>query len=180
MADKLNGRKRIRKQFGSIAEVARMPNLIEVQKSSYDEFLMVKEPSGGREDQGLQAVFRSVFPIMDFPGRSTLELVRYDFEPPKYDVDECQQRDMTYAAPLKVKLRLIVFDVNANIDLSIWMCVIVGVIDQICKNLANPLWVSRYTRKTWRHFKINFHRFAIFLRLPQLFLDNLACDLGDI
>jgi DNA-directed RNA polymerase subunit beta len=112
MAQTINGRKRIRKQFGTIGEVAEMPNLIEVQKSSYDDFLMVKEPPGGRPDQGLQAVFKSVFPISDFSGRATLEFVRYEFEPPKYDVDECQQRDMTYAAPLKVKLRLIVFDVN--------------------------------------------------------------------
>ncbi len=112
MAETYSGRKRIRKQFGSIAEVAEMPNLIEVQKSSYDDFLMVKEPPGGRPDQGLQAVFKSVFPISDFSGRATLDFERYEFEPPKYDVDECQQRDMTYAAPLKVKLRLIVFDVN--------------------------------------------------------------------
>ncbi|MGE0025089.1 MAG: DNA-directed RNA polymerase subunit beta, partial [Hyphomicrobium sp.] len=114
MADTtFNGRKRIRKQFGHIREVAQMPNLIEVQKSSYDDFLMVKEPPGGRpDDHGLQAVFKSVFPISDFSGRATLEFVRYEFEPPKYDVDECMQRDMTYSAPLKVKLRLIVFDVN--------------------------------------------------------------------
>jgi DNA-directed RNA polymerase subunit beta len=112
MADTYNGRKRIRRQFGSIGEVAEMPNLIEVQKSSYDDFLMVREPPGGRPDQGLQAVFKSVFPISDFSGRATLDFERYEFEPPKYDVDECQQRDMTYAAPLKVKLRLIVFDVN--------------------------------------------------------------------
>ena len=112
MVDTYNGRKRIRKQFGSIGEVAEMPNLIEVQKSSYDDFLIVKEPPGGRGDQGLQAVFKSVFPISDFSGRATLDFERYEFEPPKYDVDECQQRDMTYAAPLKVKLRLIVFDVN--------------------------------------------------------------------
>jgi DNA-directed RNA polymerase subunit beta len=112
MAEKFTGRKRIRRKFGSIAEVAVMPNLIEVQKSSYEDFLMVREPAGGRPDLGLQSVFRSVFPISDFSGKSTLEFVRYEFEPPKFDVDECQQRDMTYAAPLKVKLRLIVFDVN--------------------------------------------------------------------
>src|SRR6476469_7754615 len=113
MADTFNGRKRIRKKFGSIKEVARMPNLIEVQKSSYDDFLMVKEPPGGRsDDHGLQSVFKGVFPISDFAGKSTLEFVSYEFEPPKFDVDECMQRDMTYAAPLKVKLRLIVFDVN--------------------------------------------------------------------
>src|SRR5262245_27418008 len=107
-----NGRKRLRKMFGKIHEVAEMPNLIEVQKQSYDQFLMVEEPEGGRGDEGLQAVFRSVFPIKDFGERSQLEFVRYAFEPPKYDVDECQQRGMTFAAPLKVTLRQIVFDVN--------------------------------------------------------------------
>src|SRR5436853_6019493 len=106
------GRKRVRKFFGHIKEVAEMPNLIEVQKASYDQFLMVDEPPGGRLDEGLQAVFRSVFPISDFSGTSMLEFVRYEFEPPKYDVDECRQRGMTYAAPLKVTLRLIVFDVD--------------------------------------------------------------------
>ena len=113
MAETFNGRKRLRKKFGSIREVAAMPNLIEVQKSSYEDFLMRKAPEGGRpDDHGLQGVFKSVFPISDFSGKSTLEFVGYEFEPPKYDVDECIQRDMTYSAPLKVKLRLIVFDIN--------------------------------------------------------------------
>jgi DNA-directed RNA polymerase subunit beta len=107
-----DGRKRLRKMFGRIHEVAEMPNLIEVQKQSYDQFLMVAEPEGGRSEEGLQAVFRSVFPIRDFGERAQLEFVRYAFEQPKYDVDECQQRGMTFAAPLKVTLRLIVFDVN--------------------------------------------------------------------
>src|ERR1700733_12328915 len=106
------GRKRVLKFFGHNKEVAEMPNLIEVQKASYDQFLMVDEPTGGRLDEGLQAVFRSVFPISDFSGTSMLEFVRYEFEPPKYDVDECRQRGMTYAAPLKVTLRLIVFDID--------------------------------------------------------------------
>ncbi len=106
------GRKRVRKFFGHIKEVAEMPNLIEVQKASYDQFLMVAEPAGGRLDEGLQAVFRSVFPISDFSGTSMLEFVRYEFEQPKYDVDECRQRGMTFAAPLKVTLRLIVFDID--------------------------------------------------------------------
>src|SRR3982750_3257234 len=106
------GRKRVRKFFGQIKEVAEMPNLIEVQKASYDQFLMVDEPAGGRLDEGLQAVFKSVFPISDFSNTSMLEFVRYEFEAPKYDVDECRQRGMTYAAPLKVTLRLIVFDVD--------------------------------------------------------------------
>ena len=112
MAKTFTGRKRIRKKFGSIAEVAEMPNLIEVQKRSYDEFLMVDAPDGGRQNEGLQSVFTSVFPITDFSERATLEFVSYEFDKPKYDVEECQQRDMTFAAPLKVTLRLIVFDVN--------------------------------------------------------------------
>jgi len=107
-----SSRKRYRKKFGRIAEVAEMPNLIEVQKQSYDQFLIVEEPEGGRGNTGLQEVFKSVFPITDFSERAQLEFVRYEFEPPKYDVDECQQRGMTYAAPLKVTLRLIVFDIN--------------------------------------------------------------------
>ena len=109
-----NGRKRVRKFFGKIPEVAEMPNLIEVQKASYDQFLMVEEPAGGRPDEGLQAVFKSVFPISDFSGASMLEFVRYEFDPPKFDVDECRQRDLTYSAPLKVTLRLIVFDIDED------------------------------------------------------------------
>jgi DNA-directed RNA polymerase subunit beta len=112
MAQTFTGRKRVRKFFGKIQEVAEMPNLIEVQKASYDQFLLVKEPVGGRPDEGLQAVFKSVFPISDFSNTSMLEFVKYEFEAPKYDVDECRQRGMTYAAPLKVTLRLIVFDID--------------------------------------------------------------------
>jgi DNA-directed RNA polymerase subunit beta len=112
MAQTFTGRKRVRKFFGKIQEVAEMPNLIEVQKASYDQFLQIAEPEGGRPDDGLQAVFKSVFPISDFSNTSMLEFVRYEFEPPKYDVDECRQRGMTYAAPLKVTLRLIVFDID--------------------------------------------------------------------
>jgi len=107
-------RKRIRKLFGKGIEVAEMPNLIEVQKESYDQFLQMKEPAGGRINDGLQAVFKSVFPITDFSGQAMLEFVRYEFEPPKFEVDECQQRGMTYAAPLKVTLRLIVFEIDPD------------------------------------------------------------------
>ncbi|MHB8884506.1 MAG: DNA-directed RNA polymerase subunit beta [Methylovirgula sp.] len=114
MAQTFSGRKRVRKFFGHIREVAEMPNLIEVQKASYDQFLMVDEPQGGRAEEGLQAVFKSVFPISDFNSVALLEFVRYEFEPPKYDVDECRQRGMTFAAPLKVTLRLIVFDVDPD------------------------------------------------------------------
>ena len=114
MGSTLAGRKRLRKFFGRIAEVAEMPNLIEVQKASYDQFLMVEEPQGGRAEEGLQAVFKSVFPISDFASTALLEFVKYTFEPPKYDVDECRQRGMTFSAPLKVTLRLIVFDVDPD------------------------------------------------------------------
>ncbi len=107
-------RKRIRKFFGKGIEVAEMPNLIEVQRESYDQFLQMKEPAGGRINDGLQAVFKSVFPITDFSGQSMLEFVQYEFELPKFDVDECQQRGMTYAAPLKVTLRLIVFEIDPD------------------------------------------------------------------
>ncbi|MEP3275537.1 MAG: DNA-directed RNA polymerase subunit beta [Stappiaceae bacterium] len=113
MAQTFNGRKRVRKVFGSIREVADMPNLIEVQKASYDQFLQVaRQDDGSRNEEGLEAVFKSVFPISDFAGTSMLEFVDYEFEAPKYDVDECRQRDITFAAPLKVTLRLIVFDVD--------------------------------------------------------------------
>jgi DNA-directed RNA polymerase subunit beta len=107
-------RKRIRKVFGKGIEVAVMPNLIEVQKESYDQFLQVKEPTGGRINEGLQAVFKSVFPISDFSGQAVLEFVRYEFEAPKFDVEECQQRGMTFAAPFKVTLRLIVFEIDPD------------------------------------------------------------------
>ena len=108
------GRRRIRKFFGKVREATVMPNLIEVQKASYDQFLMVDEPKGGRPDEGLQGVFRSVFPVSDFAGTALLEFVKYEFEAPKYDVDECRQRGMTFSAPLKVTLRLIVFDVDVD------------------------------------------------------------------
>ncbi len=107
-------RKRIRKVFGKAIEVAEMPNLIEVQRESYDQFLQMKEPAGGRANEGLQSVFKSVFPITDFSGQAVLEFVRYEFEQPKFDVDECQQRGMTFAAPLKVTLRLIVFEIDPD------------------------------------------------------------------
>ena len=116
MSQSFIGRKRVRKFFGNITEVAQMPNLIEVQKESYDQFLQVGEPDGGRLNEGLQAVFKSVFPISDFTGQAMLEFVSYEFEPPKYDVEECQQRGMTYSAPLKVTLRLIVFEIDPDTD----------------------------------------------------------------
>ena len=112
MSHSFAGRKRIRRSFGRIPQIVEMPNLIEVQKESYDQFLQVKNPEQGRDEQGLEAVFKSVFPIADFGNTALLEFVSYEFEAPKYDVDECQQRGMTFAAPLKVTLRLVVFDVD--------------------------------------------------------------------
>ncbi len=108
------GRKRIRKSFGRIPEVAPMPNLIDVQRSSYEAFLQMNVHPDNRTHTGLQEVFKSVFPIDDFAGRGRLEFVYYELEEPKYDVEECIQRGMTYAAPLKVILRLIVWDVDED------------------------------------------------------------------
>ncbi|MDR7231191.1 DNA-directed RNA polymerase subunit beta [Caulobacter sp. BE264] len=110
MAQSFTGKKRIRKSFGRIPEAVQMPNLIEVQRSSYEQFLQRETRPGLRRDEGVEAVFKSVFPIKDFNERAVLEYVSYEFEEPKYDVEECIQRDMTFAAPLKVKLRLIVFE----------------------------------------------------------------------
>ncbi len=112
MAQSFLGQKRLRKYYGKIREVLEMPNLIEVQKSSYDLFLNSGDAETPTDGDGIQGVFQSVFPIKDFNETSVLEYVKYELEKPKYDVEECQQRDMTYAAPLKVTLRLIVFDVD--------------------------------------------------------------------
>ena len=112
MANTFTGRKRVRKHFGRLPETVEMPNLIEVQKTSYESFLQREVPDAKRDEAGLQEVFRSVFPIHDFSERGTLEFVSYEFEEPKYDVEECQQRGMTYAAPLKVTLRLVVWDID--------------------------------------------------------------------
>jgi len=114
MATTYLGQKRYRKYFGKIREVLEMPNLIEVQKSSYDLFLRSGDQAEPTEGEGIMGVFQSVFPIKDFNENSVLEFVKYELEKPKYDVEECQQRDMTYSAPLKVTLRLIVFDVDED------------------------------------------------------------------
>ncbi|MDA9911765.1 DNA-directed RNA polymerase subunit beta [Planktomarina temperata] len=114
MAMSFLGQKRLRKYYGKIREVLEMPNLIEVQKSSYDLFLKSGDSLQPLDGEGIKGVFQSVFPIKDFNETAILEFVKYDLEKPKYDVEECQQRDMTYAAPLKVTLRLIVFDVDED------------------------------------------------------------------
>ena len=112
MTTSFTGRKRVRKNFGHIREVAPIPNLIDVQRTSYEGFLQRDAVPEERSQAGLQEVLTTVFPIKDFADKAQLEFVKYEFEEPKYDVEECQQRGMTYAAPLKVTLRLIVFDLD--------------------------------------------------------------------
>ncbi|MEC7651313.1 MAG: DNA-directed RNA polymerase subunit beta [Pseudomonadota bacterium] len=106
----LDSRRRVRRTFGQLAEVTPMPNLIDVQRSSYDSFLQMDIAAHGRDEHGLQETFNSIFPIEDFAGRAKLEFVSYDLETPKYDVEECQQRGLTYASSLKVTLRLEVWE----------------------------------------------------------------------
>ncbi len=103
---------RIRRSFGKIKKIIEIPNLIEIQKRSYDDFLQVGVATDDRADVGLQAVFKSVFPIKDFNETASLEFVSYELGTPKYDVEECHQRGMTYAAPLKVKIQLVIWDVE--------------------------------------------------------------------
>ena len=112
MAEKFNVRKRLRKSFQRIDSVAEMPNLIEVQKLSYNLFLQKDISNDSRTNKGLENVFRGVFPIHDYSESSTIEYISYSFDEPKFDTAECIQRSLTYAAPLKVTLRLIVYDVD--------------------------------------------------------------------
>src|SRR6476661_326329 len=110
MATAIQSNFRVRKNLGSISRVIEVPNLIDIQKSSYDKFLQTNVPPNARQEVGLQAVFRSVFPIKDFNGTSELVFVSYNLEKPKYDVDECRQRGMTFAAPIKVTTQLMIYD----------------------------------------------------------------------
>jgi DNA-directed RNA polymerase subunit beta len=107
-------KKRIRKVFGNIHEVVEMPNLIEVQRESYEQFLR-SDPSIGYVS-GLEKTLRSVFPIRDFAGTAELDFVNYVLEDPKYDTEECRQRGITYSAPMRVTLRLIVFEVDQETE----------------------------------------------------------------
>ena len=112
MSNVVTTKSRVRKYFGKIREVAEMPNLIEVQKSSYDLFLKSGEGPEPSKGEGIRGAFESIFPITDFNETAVLEFVSYELEKPKYDLEECHQRDLTIGAPLKVKLRLIVFEVD--------------------------------------------------------------------
>jgi DNA-directed RNA polymerase subunit beta len=96
--------------LGRVESIVEIPNLIDIQKSSYDKFLQSDSSPRERKEIGLEEVFRSVFPIKDFDGTSELVYVSYNLEKPKYDVDECRQRGMTFAAPIKVTTQLMVYD----------------------------------------------------------------------
>jgi DNA-directed RNA polymerase subunit beta len=102
----------VRKSFGKIPELLEMPNLLEIQRNSYELFLQKNLKPKDRDDIGLQAVFNKVFPIKDFSGKAELQFVKYELEEPKYDVEECIQRGGTYASLLKITLRLIVWEVD--------------------------------------------------------------------
>ena len=110
MAGTIQCGRRSRRDFGKIPSIVEIPNLIEVQKRSYETFLQKDVASDRREENGLQAVFKSVFPISDYNDNAMLEFDSYHFGEPKYTVDECHDRGMTFAIPLKVTLRLVVFD----------------------------------------------------------------------
>jgi DNA-directed RNA polymerase subunit beta len=110
MANAIQSNFRVRKNLGRVQRIIEVPNLIDIQKSSYDKFLQSNVPADQRAEVGLQAVFRSVFPIKDFNGTSELVFVSYNLERPKYDVDECRARGMTYAAPIKVTTQLMIYD----------------------------------------------------------------------
>ncbi len=114
MATALTHEYRVRKSFGKIQKIVDIPNLIQMQKESYEQFLQKDVPPEARAERGLQEVFRSVFPIEDFSGTASLEFVHYSFGEVKYDVDECLARGMTYEAPLKIVVRLVVYDVDKD------------------------------------------------------------------
>jgi DNA-directed RNA polymerase subunit beta len=105
---------RFRRSFGRIKRIIDLPYLIEIQKNSYELFLQKDSSSAQRGNIGLQEVFKSVFPIKDFNETASLEFVSYSLGEPKYDVDECHQRGMTFAAPLKVTVQLVLWDVDAQ------------------------------------------------------------------
>ena len=104
--------KKIRKSFGKIPLVTSLPNLVEVQKRSFDSFLQLKTDPEKRDNIGLHSIFKSVFPIHDYAERATVDYVSYNLGVPKYDVEECSQRGMTYGTPLLVNFRLIIWDID--------------------------------------------------------------------
>ena len=111
MTSQVQSNYRHRTNLGKVKTAVEIPNLIDIQKTSYDKFLQSDIVPKERKDIGLQGVFKSVFPIRDFDGTSELVFVSYQLDKPKYDVEECRQRGMTYAAPIKVTTQLMVYDV---------------------------------------------------------------------
>ena len=105
-------KKNIRKSFGKLSESLSIPDLIEVQKRSYKQFLSPKKNSNINRLKGLDKVFKNIFPIDEMSDKATLEFLSYRLEKPKYDVEECRQRDLTYASALKPTLRLVVYDID--------------------------------------------------------------------
>jgi DNA-directed RNA polymerase subunit beta len=112
MTSKIKTNLRLRKSYSKIGEIAEIPNLIGIQKSSYERFLQSNVEPEKREDIGLQKVFKSVFPVRDYNNTASLEFVSYNLGTPKYDMDECRDRGMTWAAPLRVTIQLVLWDVN--------------------------------------------------------------------
>ena len=107
---------RFRRTFAKTLPAIEVHNLISIQRESYEKFLQTGVAAPERDNTGLQAVFKSVFPIQDFSNRASLQFVGYDLEIPKYDVDECRERGMTFSAPLKVTVRLVVWDVDSETE----------------------------------------------------------------
>ena len=112
MSSQISNSRRFRKNFAKIHEIIGVSNLINIQVKSYNRFLQIKVNPDRRENIGLQAVFKTVFPIRDFYETASLEFVSYRLGEPKYDVEECLLRGMTYGAPIKVTLRFVVWDVH--------------------------------------------------------------------
>ncbi len=116
MAEVFSPQKLHRKNFGKIEKIIDISNLIEMQKESYNRFLQKDTPSEQRDEYGLQGVFKSVFPIKDYNRTASLEFVNYSFAAPKYDEEECLQRGMTFEAPMKLTVQLVVYDVETEAE----------------------------------------------------------------
>ncbi len=117
MAYSFTEKKRIRKNFGKRPTILDVPYLLSIQLDSYEKFLQVgpdSEKEDNREEIGLHAAFKSVFPIVSYSGNAALEYVSYRLGDPVFDVKECQMRGLTYAAPIRVKVRLVIYDKEAS------------------------------------------------------------------
>ena len=105
-------KKSIRKNFGKLKEILSIPNLIDVQKRSYKQFLTTSDQDQPVFQKGLARVFKSIFPIEEISDKATLEYISFRLEKPKFDVEECRQRDLTYSSSLKPTLRLVIYDID--------------------------------------------------------------------